>query len=682
MTELRVLHLSDLHFGARHFFPADGESLLQPIIDDPFVRDIGLVVVSGDLTWSATQEEFGACADFVADLSKELQARVLVVPGNHDVDFADRFAGARSIPFEARQNSFRSFLTQLRKMGIDVGRTPRTREVPLSRRESLLMYQQGAGWLAVGVNTAATLGRSEDSVEYPVALSSAVFAALDNLILGRSTNEARILVCHHHLFPFVEPRWGPTAGGDSELGMKPDASLLANSGQLQAWLAANGFSLVLHGHKHVTHGRLDRVWTGREDESREVVVVGAGSAGVDSTRRPDSEPLAYNVIDIYAGNSGFRVKTNVRKIDYQQGRTRSVDGFRFTASAPSETSLRSINYFHGETSSDCHSAVAEAMSGVQLIRNFVSVFEQSTYVHPQSLTWRGEPAAPSLVESAFAALEPHLVDTSSTAGRRRTARGRDLNFQLQHSSRLFRSHLGLPRSSPFDVAVQALTTSQGARRSFVGLFRTEIDAAPFVEAPPPGLVGVQFVLDERNGRRVLHLVAVFRHLELSFWWGVNALEMSRLLQRAAHEAQLDQPPLLGSITFFASMAGWEDDPGLVAKADIDVLSTEDLTSYLARALAGNLEALALLRKMLIQKAGFTNAANVETAGLDDFRAVAAGMAGAGLAGRSKRMWEAVIAELALAVVALDAAVVGPGMARADSVERAVGHINTAALSLG
>ena len=327
-----------------------------------------------------------------------------------------------------------------------------------------------------------------------------------------------------------------------------------------------------------------------------------------------------------------------------------------------------VNYFEGRTSAECHASIASALRGRSGVRNFLSVVESAEYVHPSTLEWRGQPASIALVESAYRALEPHVTEPASSYARRsRGVRGRELRYQLEHGSRIFQSTLGLPCSSPFEQALRALTSSAGGRRSYVGLFRTEIDASPNVQVPPPGLVGLQFVLDSPTR---LSLVASFRHIELSFWWGVNVLEMGRLLMRGIREAGLDPIPVPGTITFFAAMAGWEEEPDLVACADIDLVPTDELARTVAAAMMGHDDhSIETLRDWLSQKLAFTNIANIETIGVQELAGLMKGLASV-LRPRRLEGWLAVAEQLRLLVVALDAAIVGRASSRQDHIDEA------------
>jgi 3',5'-cyclic AMP phosphodiesterase CpdA len=74
---LRLLHISDLHFG-RPYLSNVGEALqrIAPALDAQ------VTIISGDLTQRARREEFLAAKEFLARLPRMPQ---VVIPGNHDV---------------------------------------------------------------------------------------------------------------------------------------------------------------------------------------------------------------------------------------------------------------------------------------------------------------------------------------------------------------------------------------------------------------------------------------------------------------------------------------------------------------------------------------------------------------------------------------------------------------------
>ena len=73
---MRIAHFSDLHFG-RIGHPGVVDALVEEVNQG----DIGLAVLSGDLTQRARPREFKAAQDLLASLDPP----TLVVPGNHDV---------------------------------------------------------------------------------------------------------------------------------------------------------------------------------------------------------------------------------------------------------------------------------------------------------------------------------------------------------------------------------------------------------------------------------------------------------------------------------------------------------------------------------------------------------------------------------------------------------------------
>ncbi len=78
----RLIHLSDLHFGAHD--PRLVEAVEQRIHEEK----PDLVVVSGDFTQRARTEQFREACEFLERL-RDAGHEVLGVPGNHDVPLYD-----------------------------------------------------------------------------------------------------------------------------------------------------------------------------------------------------------------------------------------------------------------------------------------------------------------------------------------------------------------------------------------------------------------------------------------------------------------------------------------------------------------------------------------------------------------------------------------------------------------
>ena len=76
-NSLRIIQISDLHFGPP-FLPIIGEALLERAAH--LLPDV--IIVSGDLTQRAKEDQFAAAAKYLERLPAVPQ---LVIPGNHDV---------------------------------------------------------------------------------------------------------------------------------------------------------------------------------------------------------------------------------------------------------------------------------------------------------------------------------------------------------------------------------------------------------------------------------------------------------------------------------------------------------------------------------------------------------------------------------------------------------------------
>jgi 3',5'-cyclic AMP phosphodiesterase CpdA len=665
---VRILHLSDLHFGPKHFWRKSPEELASALARDECIGEIDLVVISGDLTWSAEPEEFDLARRFTQQLAGILGARFLVVPGNHDLSLWDRVPSGKAAsdpppkppPALTPKQRIAEYVRFLRSL-----ERPRPSVFPcwstLADGEQVVMLRAADDWMAIGVNSAALLGRRDARINYPIAISSRVLEELDRLIRLRSSQadeELRVFVLHHHLLPVGDHNWGTKQQDDDELGMHPDPSMVANSGQLQDWLAENGFHLVLHGHKHVAHGRIDRSWMRRASENHEIAILGAGSAGVERSRTPTDVPLAFNVIELdrFAAPD-VRVAARTFNLKVTNGRVRIEENYQFDADLRRGDHRSEVRVFHGRDSIACHAAIKRDIPPDTLVRNFVSVVDDHEFKLPPTLSWKGEPADEALVFNSFRTLQPHLAADELPRHVRysRGTQGLKLHFHLEHGKRLFNSQYGFPSSSPFGGALEALMGDEDEhRRSYVGLYRAEIDALRESHEPPPGLVGLQFIRDP-GPQNTLSIVASFRYIELSFWWGVNMLEAQHLLERAHRAEDLDKLRL-GSITFFAALARWETAPDLVARAKLDVLRTEEITELVANAVvSADKPARRSLLWLLQEKRRLTSAKNIDSIGLDELAGLITGLTTSS-APKRRGSWEQIARRLKQAVDKLDTAV--------------------------
>ena len=246
----RLIHLSDLHFGAHD------PRLVEAVAVRVDEEKPDLVVVSGDFTQRARTEQFREACAFLERL-REAGHDVLAVPGNHDVPLYDVL------------RRFLSPLTRYKRF-ID---------------DELCPFHEIPGATVLGINTARSLtfkdGRiSEEQVEF-----------IRENFERSDRNSVRILVTHHPLFALP-------VGEGPELGKAIGRQELA----LDA-VADAGVDLLLAGHNHraSTHDAADLV-----TRAGSALVVQAGTA--TSTRLRDEEQ-SFNRIDIEGREITVTVQT-------------------------------------------------------------------------------------------------------------------------------------------------------------------------------------------------------------------------------------------------------------------------------------------------------------------------------------------------------------------------------------
>jgi len=246
-----ILHLSDIHFGRFHGIPGglSIERLLNPILAKITEGGpIDLVIISGDLCSVAHEEEFESARVFVANLLFGLKLapnRLVIVPGNHDIDRSERL--------ERRFSSFVRFLAEVYRDSPEVtthrfpglfdggSRMWRTHGCKADEVVSLSVFDEFRT-VVVGLNSVI----ADEAAWDESRISAAQLMRVTELLGGLSDRQHRydrIAVFHHHLIE------SPTFRRDGEPGR-----LIKNQGFVLNHLIANGFKLVLHGHTHYCMG--------------------------------------------------------------------------------------------------------------------------------------------------------------------------------------------------------------------------------------------------------------------------------------------------------------------------------------------------------------------------------------------------------------------------------------------
>lgn len=222
----------------------DRGKLREALLDDLADRQIDAVLISGDLTMVANEAEFESARQFVARIAGlPSSPRVMVLPGNHDVeDAAKRETKAKLDRF------YESFKEYMPRHG-----TPaklRVGDVTL-----------------LGVNS-TTVGRGVGT-NGRVDADELEFLRKELRAVSRG---AKVVGLHHHL---------------RKKGREPRILPLENAEELLAVAREGGAHLIAHGHKHQQYG-----WAA---EGEGPMVRCAGSTTEVTTWRP--KEISYRIFD-------------------------------------------------------------------------------------------------------------------------------------------------------------------------------------------------------------------------------------------------------------------------------------------------------------------------------------------------------------------------------------------------
>jgi GTPase SAR1 family protein/predicted phosphodiesterase len=318
-TPIRILHLSDLHIGAKD----DPISLLEPLAADLRNREYGLgverldyLVISGDVTNRATPEEFAVAYAFVSDLIRSFgltAQRCIIVPGNHDLswdtDNIYTWKNKRQVDvLQLEPESFREtgdgylirndvrYPERFKNFSDHFYHPLTQRPYPLAPQEqclSFLFTEERLQFLAM--NSAWKIDEyfpdrssiSEQALAWGLTAADHELArAQEDGRLARDAKVLRLAVWHH-----------PITGNEK---IRDDAFME----RLQS-----SFRLCLHGHVHEARAELNNY----PDPQRRIHVVGAGSFGAPTHQRPESVPRLYNLLEVQRDLQHVRVHTRSRR---------------------------------------------------------------------------------------------------------------------------------------------------------------------------------------------------------------------------------------------------------------------------------------------------------------------------------------------------------------------------------
>lgn len=304
-----VVHISDPHFavGAHrdvHVWRLESEqesgraTLAESIANALDGRRIGLVVVTGDFTFTGAEKEYREAEVFLRRLagiwSLDMD-RFVIVPGNHDIQWTknekyDEGAAVNIAPPEA-QEQYRSFYKRLFEHDL-------TALFAMGRR---FVLPCGLTLEICGLNS-SSLEQGKDFLAGMGRIQQNSFIAVANELGWRQADSLslRVLALHHHL--------ALTDNLEEPSSYYRGFGIAIDAPRIQRLAAQQGVQLALHGHKHRVFVWRSGVYELPEHAQSswrlgDLSIVGGGSAG---SRETEGGKNYFNVFE--AGSDGLTLE--------------------------------------------------------------------------------------------------------------------------------------------------------------------------------------------------------------------------------------------------------------------------------------------------------------------------------------------------------------------------------------
>jgi predicted phosphodiesterase len=300
----RVLHISDLHVAAaRHAYAiekaeAHHRSLAAVVAEALQPGQIpGLVIVTGDLTWTGARDEFDNAFRVLEDLRGYFglsREHFVIIPGNHDIQWSSdpaakkayRHRGAVSVASAVAKKNYADFFGQW------YGVAP-NEWFSLGRR----FFLAGGPTLDIlGVNSSALqaiegafagLGRVTEAA---VVESAKLFEWVPQ---SERVAQRRFYAVHHHVMPVYQLE----NAADARKGF----GLALDAGSQLHLAMTYGVDLILHGHQHHPFAgftKTEEIGSGTAVPGIGVLVLGAGSAGVVDEHLGPIKQRSFNLLTV------------------------------------------------------------------------------------------------------------------------------------------------------------------------------------------------------------------------------------------------------------------------------------------------------------------------------------------------------------------------------------------------
>ena len=244
MNSVRLAHLSDLHINAHD--PKQSMIRAQLLFERVEQLRVDHIVITGDLTADATEEEFGMLRELLGSFGLLDPSRLTVVIGNHDV-FGGVHLAEDILTFPRRCKDV-AYKEQVARF-VDAFPEPFQHCLFGMRRRSFPFVKPFGPFLLVGVNTVARHSRMNNPFGSNGEVDDEQFEALQAMFDTPAVKKYPKLVLLHHHFSKREEK---TDGTMHSLwsAIEQQTMKLRKKKRLISLFLANDVRAILHGHVH------------------------------------------------------------------------------------------------------------------------------------------------------------------------------------------------------------------------------------------------------------------------------------------------------------------------------------------------------------------------------------------------------------------------------------------------
>lgn len=296
MTPLKLMHLSDIHFG-RGFSDLDW-NVLRELAK---TQEVGALLCTGDLVNHGGIAHLAMARRELEAFAQSIGAALYVIPGNHDMSIAG------FIPFPGLAGNFRFIFSCPSSLLSGLPTYSQFKTLSPIRRFAMLV-ETGAKlyWKRLRGTTSPipkplcvfqgsiVLAQLDSNAHQQSATGRVAEQELKQVadqvesLQGFTALLPRVALVHHH------PVSIPFADLDESKTNNERSLMLRNAGTVARALCRADFDLILHGHKH--YPGYARVGYDVSGVRRLVTVLASGSAALS---KPEPQSNAVNIIEVF-----------------------------------------------------------------------------------------------------------------------------------------------------------------------------------------------------------------------------------------------------------------------------------------------------------------------------------------------------------------------------------------------